>query len=150
MNIRATLKSNDGFTLIELMMATVVFSTGLVALLSAVISLTQLQTYIDHNAITSNYINFILEDVQRNSGDLEDPGGYTPSSLVLDANNNFTIPGLGQAALEVETVIDGVETNILSTPMAGAPNPVEIHVQLTVTGPQGRAVQYTASASVTY
>ena len=62
------LKSNDGFTMIELMIASVIFTFGLVAVLTSVMSMVGQQRYSDYDAITANYINFILEDLQAGAG----------------------------------------------------------------------------------
>ena len=55
---------SGGFTLIELMIASVTLSIGLVSILGSVISMNGQQRYADQEVTTENYMNYLLENLQ--------------------------------------------------------------------------------------
>ena len=97
---------SGGFSLVELMIAMVVLVGGMVAILGGIVSMNAQQRYADQEAITSNYINYLLEDLQESAPDSlsevlnyslsPDPFGNT-HDLFVDADSpvTFLLPGLG-------------------------------------------------------
>ena len=149
-----------GFTLIELMIAAFVFTTGLVVLMGSMSSMYNMQKFSDQEATASNWANFLLEDLQIHtikpvpSGDANTfLFGYAPP---LDAdtydsvNNILYVPGLNQVTIAMEAVVDGVATDIFTgTAPATPPNPIEVQVRFMVQN-GGRTITYTASKMIIY
>jgi len=135
-----------GFTLIELMIATVILVTGLVTILGSILAMNSQQRYADQDAITSNYMAYLLEDLQQNvtvNGDISNVTGYTSpfGLLFVDEDNEVRdfIPGLGHVKLRMVQGADGATDKT-----------VEIQIIITVQDPRGRWIPYTTSKLITY
>lgn len=139
--------ASAGFSLIELMIATVVLTGGLVAILGGIVSMTGQQRYADQEAMTANYMNFLLEDLQAGntgSGNILNvtqyvgPGG---TNLFVAAGSEVAshIPGIGHVRLRM---VQGAAGATADT--------VEIQIIMMVQDPRGRWVPYTTSRLITY
>lgn len=150
MGVETKQKSEGGFTLIELMIATVIFVFGLVAVLTSVMTMFGQQRYAEYDAISSNYINFFMDDLQ----DWQNPGAgtlanvtayQTPSlfgpqrALFANGGGTVTLPELGTvtAAMVLGGAGPGVST-------------VEVNLTLTLTDYRGRNITKTESRIIAF
>ncbi len=140
------LKSDDGFTLIELMIATVVFTFGLVAVLTSVMSMFGQQRYDEYDAIASNYMNFFLDDLQDGitlSGNIVNVQSYLSpfdgTQLFTAGGGNVDIPEIGSVnvTLSLGAAGPGVDT-------------VEVGIAMVFLAYDGRRVTKTGSRIITY
>lgn len=148
MGTEKKLKSSDGFTLVELMVATFIFTFGLVAIVSSVVSMIGQQQYSDYDTITSNYMNFILEDLQEGAsinGDISSVSTYNwpldgnAPDLFTDGGVEVQIPELGTVTVEL---LQG----------DGGPSAKSVDIQMTMSliAHDGRRIEKTSSRIITY
>ena len=140
------LSTSGGFTLIELMIAVLIVTAGLVTILGSMLSMNAQQRYADQEAMSSIYMTYLLEDLQENvtqSGNINNVTGYDGPYGVLfvaeDSEVNVFIEGLGHTRLRM---IQGAAGATADT--------VEVQIQMLVRDPKSRWVGYTASKLIVY
>jgi len=102
MNIRYA--REDGFTLVELMVAAAVSSIGLVVLMGSVLAVDNHQSISDYKATGTNFTSNVLEFVQdQDFTDFADLATYDPG--IADAEGNVNIPGFGTASFTMFALI---------------------------------------------
>lgn len=168
-NLRASSKS--GFSLIELMITVVVFSTGLVAILGSTVSMVRQQQYADYESLSAQWANLLLVELQDDivregieaeeegdNLDIDDVSNYV-SGLVLDDGTPTSlfppadpeVPDGNPVAFELDG-LGAVATAQMILLTTG--NPCEVQVTINVY-PNGNtngaiAVSYVTSRFVTY
>lgn len=144
------LKKSGGFSLIELMIATVILTAGLVVILGSIIGMNAQQRYADQEAMASNYMSYLLEVLQQNAsadGDISNVTGHVfdaielPNLFLFDEGDEYatSIPGLGPVKLRMVQRDGGATANT-----------VEIQIIMIVQDHRGRDVPYTTSKLITY
>ena len=139
-------KSEHGFTLLELMIATAIFTFGLVAVITSVMAMFGQQRYDEYDAITANYMNFYLDDLQEGitlSGNIVNVPSYLSPfngvQLFTPGGGDQTIPEVGIVSVELQQgdAGPGVAT-------------VEVQCIMIFTAFDGRQVTKTASRIIAY
>lgn len=141
------LKQSGGFSLVELMIATVIVTAGLVTILGSMLSMNEQQRYADQEALSSIYMTFILEDLQEHieqSGNIANVTNYSTGpfgNLFVDDDSivDAFIPGLGPVRLQ--TVLGAAGSTI---------DTVEVQVIVQVRDHKARWIRYTTSKLISY
>ena len=141
------LQQSAGFSLIELMIAVVIVSAGLVTILGSMLSMNAQQRYADQEAMSSIYMNFLLEDLQENvtqSGNIANVTGYSTGpygNLFVSEGDEVAafIPGLGPVQLRM---VQGDAGDTVNT--------VEVQIIMLVQDPRARWIQYSTSKLIAY
>lgn len=141
------LKKSGGFSLIELMIATVIVTAGLVTILGSMLSMNEQQRYADQETMSSIYMTFILEDMQEHieqSGNIENITNYSTGpfgNLFVDDEElvNAHIPGLGPVRLQ--SILGGA---------GDTADTVEVQISIQVRDHKARWVPYTTSKLISY
>ena len=140
------MSSKSGFTLVEMMITVVIFTIGLVAILASVTSMARQQKFADLESITTNHMNFLLDDLQIHLTMDADPDNIADNdSRVYGGVNFFDAPVDGQIpGLDAESTVSMRLTGVEDIDVA------EVEVNIIVLGPAGRRLSYTTSRMITH
>lgn len=139
------INSKSGFTLVEMMITVVIFTIGLVAILASVTSMARQQQFADLESITTNHMNFLLDDLQTHVtlGGVANITDY--ESRVYGDVSFFDAPVDGQVpGLAPESQVSMRLTGVVVADAA------EVEVRMVVLGPSGRRLPYTTSRMITH
>jgi type II secretory pathway pseudopilin PulG len=142
------IRSDAGFTLIELMITVAFFVGGMVAVLSSLTGMIRQQQYADMESVTSTYMEYLLNDLQRELTTLtsgNDPTDINDvSNYVNGTYGNFFVDD------PVPITLVGLERPATANMKLVGPqvNPVEVEVNITVLDHSGRSVRYSTSRMI--
>ena len=146
MGLDVNKRAEGGFTLIELMLAAVIFTFGLVAVITSVMSMLGQQRYADYETVAANYMNFFFDDLQAGitlSGNINNVSTYVSpfdgSAVFSPSSSTVNIPEIGDVTVQMTqgAAGPGVDT-------------VEVILQMTIPAYDGRDIVKTGSRIITY
>ena len=159
---KMNIKNNGGFTMVELMVASAVFASGMAVLMGSTLAINNHQTYTDDESTGSNFNQTVLEFVQNQDfSSFEDVMTYDPG--ITDERGYVNIPGFGEARFGLVAIIkmegqgEGqgsqyyVELGDDTFPdIVNPPNPIEVVAILNSPDMSGKYTQYKASTMINY
>ena len=136
MGVRKNIKSEGGFTLIELMIASALFVIGIVGVLSSYTSSSTLRMSAEERTVIQARISSTMDEIYR----IDDTD---PAPLDL---NNYTPPDFdGYPNMAMVVQFEDDTGTLVTPPLADTvelPNPLHVVLTTTVTFTSGREVVY--------
>jgi prepilin-type N-terminal cleavage/methylation domain-containing protein len=135
------LKSDGGFTLVELTIATTVFAIGMVGLMGSLVEVTKFSNFTDGRSISNASQHYVLEQMD----DLEGDNILTfdlGTIFVENDDGTFALGTMGDVDVAVFAVLDEVngierlfEVGSDNPDGVVVPNPVEVRVVISAADP---------------
>jgi prepilin-type N-terminal cleavage/methylation domain-containing protein len=142
---RPDLKHNQGFTLLELMIATGLFVVGIVAVLQSFVASNQLRMATEEKTVAQTALSTVMDEIYR--ADLDTLLTYAPPAFdgapVVNVDVFYALdPDLDPDNPLYRSLLP------LNPPEADLPNPLEVFITLTASLSNGRDITMTTASVV--